>query len=359
MKLFLIGGFLGSGKTTAIRGAALALLRQGIKVGVVTNDQGAQLVDSEFIASSGIPVREVLNGCFCCNYRHLNDSLLSLAATDQPAVVFAESVGSCTDLISTVVNPMLRFRPELEVRVTVFADARVLYPLLKGLPAFFEDNVNYIYRKQLEEADILVVNKADLQNRQRLEETAVLLKERYPDKTILYQNSLDEDGIRQWLSVLDHYSLPAERRSLEVDYDIYGAGEAGLAWLDQTIDIQTGQQPAMQAAIELANSIFLKIRDARLPIGHLKFLLNDGQQSEKISFTAGDDSPFTLPAGLSAANHVRLLINARVQTEPAVLQEIVAASIHGMEAAMACTIVPVAAAAFQPGYPRPEHRIIS
>jgi Ni2+-binding GTPase involved in maturation of urease and hydrogenase len=359
MQLFLIGGFLGSGKTTAIHGAALALLRRGVKVGVVTNDQGAQLVDSEFIGSSGIPVREVLNGCFCCNYRHLNDSLLSLAATDQPQVVFAESVGSCTDLISTVVNPLLRFRPELRVSVTVFADARVIYPILKGLPAFFEDNVNYIYRKQLDEADILVLNKADLLPRQRLEETGALLKARYPQKTILYQNSLEEAGILQWLSVLEQFSLPAERKSLELDYDIYGAGEADLAWLDQTIEIHAGAGNAIQAGIELANRIFGMIREAALPVGHLKFLLDAGGQQRKISFTAADESFFVPGDEAPAAERIRVLINARVQTAPAVLQQLVAAAIRELEAEASCTVTLIAAAAFQPGYPRPEHRILS
>lgn len=40
MKLFLIGGFLGSGKTTAIQQACVELLKEEIKVGVITNDQG-------------------------------------------------------------------------------------------------------------------------------------------------------------------------------------------------------------------------------------------------------------------------------------------------------------------------------
>jgi G3E family GTPase len=46
MKLHLVGGFLGSGKTTAIGGAARELVRRGVSVGVVTNDQGGLLVDT-------------------------------------------------------------------------------------------------------------------------------------------------------------------------------------------------------------------------------------------------------------------------------------------------------------------------
>jgi len=64
MKLFLIGGFLGSGKTTAIQQACDVLLKEGSRVGVITNDQGEQLVDTEFIKGFNIPTLEVTEGCF-------------------------------------------------------------------------------------------------------------------------------------------------------------------------------------------------------------------------------------------------------------------------------------------------------
>lgn len=46
MKLVLIGGFLGSGKTTAIVNASAQLIRDAKKVAVITNDQGDQQVDT-------------------------------------------------------------------------------------------------------------------------------------------------------------------------------------------------------------------------------------------------------------------------------------------------------------------------
>ena len=69
MKLCLVGGFLGSGKTTAITTAGKMLFRQGIPVAIITNDQGSRLVDTAFATSLNIPNNEVRNGCFCCNYK--------------------------------------------------------------------------------------------------------------------------------------------------------------------------------------------------------------------------------------------------------------------------------------------------
>src|SRR5699024_10819187 len=108
MKLYLIGRFLGSGKTTAIQQASLELFEQNLKVGAITNDQGAYLVDSWFLQSHNVPTKEVAGGCFCCKYDDLEESIRLLVEENDPDFIFAESVGSCTDVISTVVNPIAK-----------------------------------------------------------------------------------------------------------------------------------------------------------------------------------------------------------------------------------------------------------
>lgn len=59
MQLHVVGGFLGSGKTTAIIAAARHLIREGKKVGVVTNDRGSHLVDTAFFQNSNISTVEI------------------------------------------------------------------------------------------------------------------------------------------------------------------------------------------------------------------------------------------------------------------------------------------------------------
>src|SRR5450432_2380324 len=184
MKIHLLSGFLGSGKTTAIQQASYKLLQQGIKTGVITNDQGIRLVDGDFFKSLSIPGRQVVNGCFCCNYNDLETSIQSLIETNETEVIFAESVGSCTDIVATVLKPLLHFRPAAQVTVSIFADVRLLQMIL-GDTNLFDETVNYIYLKQLEEAGIIVINKIDLISKEQLTEIKGLMQEKYGSKILL------------------------------------------------------------------------------------------------------------------------------------------------------------------------------
>src|SRR6185295_1222422 len=143
MKLYLIGGFLGSGKTTAIVNASRQLILENKKVAVITNDQGDQQVDSALIKSLDIPGKEVINGCFCCNYNQLDGQIQALTEDFHPDVIFAESVGTCTDLVATIAKPLAIFRPNLEVTISVFADASMVSSLLEGTSLFIRESVRY------------------------------------------------------------------------------------------------------------------------------------------------------------------------------------------------------------------------
>ncbi len=155
MQLHIVGGFLGSGKTTAILTAARSLMAQGKKVGIITNDQGRFLVDTAFFRLANLPAVEVTGGCFCCHYDDLDARVNELIAAQAPDVIFAESVGSCADLVATVVRPLLELRPEGEppASFSVFTDSRLLRLYLKGESLPFCEEVLYIFRKQIEEAE--------------------------------------------------------------------------------------------------------------------------------------------------------------------------------------------------------------
>ena len=354
MKVHLLSGFLGSGKTTAIQKAASILISNGKSVGVITNDQGVKLVDGSFFSSLNLPSRQVINGCFCCNYNELDNNIGSLIETANTDIIFAESVGSCTDIVATVMKPLLRYRSGTEVTVSTFADARLLYMILSGNSSSFDESVTYIYNKQLEEAGIIVITKIDLMAVSELEDLTGMMKDIYGHKTLIFQNSFDTDSLQQWLDVLDDSLTNNKLDSLEIDYDVYGAGEGMLAWLDQEIEIFSASDTALEDAYNLMNLIYEKILAKGYPIGHLKFLIND---KIKESFTSTSKSWLTTSVK-NQSPYASVLVNARVQTTPEILSGLVSECLKNINHRSGSTIAVKNRSAFQPGYPRPTHRIV-
>src|SRR6266513_971299 len=184
----MIGGFIGPGKTTAIAAFAQRLARQGLSVGLITNDQGTNLVDTAMLRAQGFVAEEISGGCFCCRFNSLVDAANKLTEQSRPDVFIAEPVGSCTDLVATVTYPLRRLYGDnfTVAPVSVLADpirALRVFGLEKG--GSFSEKVIYIYNKQLEEADLIVLSKSDLLETARLEQLAKAITNEFPGKQII------------------------------------------------------------------------------------------------------------------------------------------------------------------------------
>ena len=193
----MIGGFLGAGKTTLIQRFAKYLDEREKKVGLITNDQGAGLVDSALGRSNRFPVEEISGGCFCCRFNSLIDAATNLTESTRPDVFLAEPVGSCTDLVATVSLPLQKIYGDdyrvspLSVLVDPIRASQIL-GLEEGRN--FSENVTYIYRKQLEEAEFIVVNKLDLLDDEKLQSLREGLAAEFPDARIFELSAREGTG---------------------------------------------------------------------------------------------------------------------------------------------------------------------
>ena len=106
MRFLMVGGFLGAGKTTTLGRLAGSYIEKGLRVGIVTNDQATDLVDTHTLRQRGFDVEEVPGACFCCKFDDLLSTIGRLERSQSPDVILAEPVGSCTDLVATVVQPI-------------------------------------------------------------------------------------------------------------------------------------------------------------------------------------------------------------------------------------------------------------
>jgi hypothetical protein len=169
------------------------------------------------------------------------------------------------------------------------------------------------------------------------------------------QNSFNDNDVQRWLNCLNEENV-VERKSLEIDYEIYGEGEAKLAWLDAVVQVKTKKLAALKVALLFTEIMYQKIKEQKLTIGHLKYLIDDGEQHYKISYTTTSIQPQSLSFSSTSVN-AAIIINARVQTDPEILKHIFNEAIAAATLQMNSNIQIKFLSAFKPGFPKPTHRI--
>ncbi len=364
VKLIFVGGFLGSGKTTALAGIAKLLLGLGKRVGIVTNDQSDNLADTvivrELLGELGVPIEEVVAGCFCCKFEELIDNIEKILV-HKPDILLGEPVGSCTDFVAAVANPIkihyheaFRFAPFS----TMVDPDRVRELLLAETESNFPEEVAYLFGKQLEEADILVLNKIDLVPVAEVTRLVSVLTERYPEKEILTISAREGTGLDKWLEILLSGRPGANTVLSQIDYDRYARAEAVLGWLNGAIRISSDK---MFGAEDFVRDLFIELRESfkreKGEIGHLKSVFTSGGKSLWVNLTNLSSDPVVSGGSLAKLSKGSLILNARVQLSPELLEKIVrnvlatVAERYGVKADiddLQC---------FSPAYPNPPHMI--
>jgi G3E family GTPase len=266
----------GTGKTTAVGKLAARLTGQGLRVGLITNDQGPNLVDTAMLRSQGFATEEIPGGCFCCRFNSLVEAAHRVAERSRPEVFIAEPVGSCTDLVATVTYPLRR----LYGQDFTVAPVSVLVDPIRALRVFgvekggsFSEKVLYIYNKQLEEADLVVISKCDLLDEGRLASLRAAIAARFPCKEILAVSPREGINLGAWFGKIANEEQAAGR-AMEVDYTVYADGEALLGWLNCTVQLAAVEAFDGDTFLkELASQVQMRLRAGKAEVAHLKMTL--------------------------------------------------------------------------------------
>ncbi len=367
IRFVLIGGFLGAGKTTLIGELARRYIAAGKRVGIITNDQAADLVDTYNLRSQGFDVGEVAGACFCCSFDDLVATADRLSESAAPDVLLAEPVGSCTDLVATVVLPLqqrLGDRFELApfgVLLKPSHGRRILcsggdHPL-----SGFSPQAEYIFRKQLEESDYLMIGRCDQLSAaeiQSLKESLSVVAEGVPVIAVSPKTGL---GVDEAMGYIESPMI-AGRRLLEIDYDIYAAGEAELGWVNLTANFNT--QAAIDLddfASELAGAIagdVIEKHDGA--IAHLKVSVLGGDAQSVANVVSNQSAvDVGLSSGRCVAGSIQVIVNARVAIDPDVLRQDCEANVQRLIGSHGGAITSTSAHALRPGRPTPTHRVTS
>jgi G3E family GTPase len=365
----LVGGFLGAGKTTTILKLAEILNGRGLRVGLITNDQSQGLVDTVMLASHGFPTEEVTGGCFCCRFNSLVEASDRLESDICPDVFLAEPVGSCTDLFATVVLPLRKMYGErfsvspLSVLVDPIRVQRVL-GLRSGKS--FSPKVTYIYEKQLEEADIIVVNKKELLEADELETLLQEINSRYPKARVLAMSARSGEGVEAWLDTIQNLTQEIAsnrvRGAMEVDYDLYADGEALLGWLNITMSVHGEEFDGNEFLMSLLSDLQSRaaaINEEGVRIAHLKATLTPSQGNDVgvVNLVRDDYSVEQSHRLVSPLEDGTLVLNFRAEAAPEVLLNIAENSLRELVSQLRLTGELIVREAFRPSPPKPTHRL--
>ncbi len=334
--LAVIAGFLGAGKTTLMLAAAERLRAAGKRVAIVTNDQGGELVDTRLARAAGFETGEVTDGCFCCRFSDL------VRTVPEADIVFAEPVGSCTDLAATVLRPLQklyedRFRlAPLTVLIDPLRARRLLAP---GA----DPNLAYLFRNQIAEADLVRFTKSDA-------------GEAPPEIPGISASSLSArtgEGVGEWLEEV--LAGAPGFRSLEIDYRIYADAEAALGWLNWEIGVRLDRALTPAALIgPLLEQLDARLTEAGAQIAHLKLFAHSAGGYIKASVCANGDEPSVegrLDAPPSLGHGIAL--NLRAAGAPEELERIVEESVSALPGRVTVRH----RQSFRPAAPQPEHRM--
>lgn len=354
--ILFVGGFLGAGKTTLLFEAAKRLAARGERVGLITNDQAPALVDTAILERSGSAVREVSGSCFCCNFPGLVSALNALAQQSKAKIILAEPVGSCTDLSATILQPLKDSQggDVTLAPLSVLVDPTRLSSILEGKSAGLHDSSAYIFRKQLEEADIILLSKADTLDTPTRAAFAVRLASAYPQAKVLAVSAKSGLGLEAWLDAALS-AADAGTHLAAVDYDIYAEVEAVLGWLNATYHLKSKRPVDWGAfAEQLLGSMSDRFDNMKAAVGHVKLALETGDSLITANLVGSRDTLAVQGVDLTSVS-ATLTLNARVQMAPEALEGIVRAQLH---AACACAIQaePVAWRCLSPGRPNPTYR---
>lgn len=354
-RLILVGGFLGAGKTTLLWEAARKVMQKGQHVGLITNDQAPELVDTALLAHNDVKVAEVNGSCFCCNFNGLIDATKNLKKEAQADVIIAEPVGSCTDLSATIVQPLKEnLRGELVVSpLSVLADPVRLTDILRGGNAGLHPSAAYILKKQLEESDIILITKTDLLSSQELDVLKEKVKMHFPASEVMAVSAVTAEGIDEWLDKVISGS-DAGKRLVEVDYDVYAEGEAVLGWLNSTLEL-TGTAADWDAfAQQLMQHLSGQFDAMGASVGHVKILVESGDKYLVANLT-GKAHTLTFRHSSGMSEKAILTINARVEMSPQILEQIVRQALDEVTQNTISKKV-LAHRCLSPGRPQPTYR---
>ncbi|HOD92515.1 MAG TPA: GTP-binding protein [Clostridia bacterium] len=359
-KVAVIGGFLGSGKTTLILNIAKNLIKKGKSVGIVTNDQGSDLIDARFLKDNGLDVVSVKGKCFCCFFDELASKLDQFKKKKAVDVLLLEPVGSAINLVATIFKPFVNNKSvmlqsfnegfALSPLVVLADPKRVKHLMLSDSNSEYSTPISYLFSKQLEEADLILINKKDTIRDNEQRELVEFLKRKYKNTSVKCISAIQNEYVEEITHLIINGTF-VSKAGIDVDYNKFKSIEASLGWLNSNAFVRYDQDVDVNSLMdEYMKTVKKELVISGCHIAHMKCYAIADDDFYKASITSNDDEISINSEMTLKHDAFNIIINARIISSPDVLK-------HIFENNLKIIFHPqsVNTESFSPKYPKPDH----
>ena len=221
----------------------------------------------------------------------------------------------------------------------------------------FSPQAEYIFRKQIEEADFVIVNRIDELAAADVDELAQLLDEQFPGRPIVRMSAKTGAGFDAFCEFLDQQGEFGQR-VMDVDYDVYAAGEAELGWLNSQVTVKAAVAFDLDAFLmSLLQRLQADFAQVPAETAHLKVIgLWEGFYGVANLVSSFTEPTLSLPANCQT-KEANVVVNARVALDPEILTTLVRTAVAEEAARIAAVATINTLQSFRPGRPVPTHRM--
>lgn len=189
MKCIVLGGFLGSGKTTVLLKLAKSIINQSQgksenPLVIIENEIGEISVDSKLLGD--FEVRELFSGCICCTLTSdLTRSIKGLYDEFHPEWIIVEATGLAYP--DKIVETIRQYAHECEKVMTLtIADAGRWFEVM--------DYMDVLLLGQMKTGDLMLLNKIDLVDTMAVKEIESELKKINPEADVVVMSAKNGIG---------------------------------------------------------------------------------------------------------------------------------------------------------------------
>ena len=196
VKIDIISGFLGAGKTTLIK-KLLKEAFEGEQVVLIENEFGEIGIDGGFLKDAGIEIREMNSGCICCSLvGDFGASLKEVVEKYHPDRILIEpsGVGKLSDVIKAVQGVEEDVDIQLNSYTTV-VDAKKCKMYMRNFGEFFDNQVQY--------AGAIIMSRTDIVDEKKAMESMELLRS-INEKAAIITTPIEKLDGKKILEVMEH-----------------------------------------------------------------------------------------------------------------------------------------------------------